>query len=103
MNYNVAAVGAEEITFPFRQAGIDCFLPCKGEALYRQIAQLMKDGYGVLFISEDALKTAPRLLETYDNHPNIALIPVPGLDASGSAGVRRMEELTEKALGQKIL
>ncbi len=103
MSYKIAAIGSEDVVFPFRQAGIDCYAPQTGDALFRQLAQLFKEGYLLLFVSEDVLSDAPNLLQLYDNAPRAAVIPIPGTGGEGSAGSRRIEEMVEKALGQKLL
>lgn len=103
MTYKIAALGEGDSVFPFLQIGIDVFAPLGGNDLLRQVAQLIKDGYALLFVSEDCLKENPILLSAYDNHPLVAIIPVPGLEKQESMGIERIQSMVEKALGQNIL
>lgn len=103
MSYKIAALGHEESVFPFRQIGVDVFTPGEGNALLRQVAQLIKEGYLLLFVSEDCLSENPVLLETYDSHPTATLVPIPGLNTQQNIGLDRIQSMVEKALGQNIL
>lgn len=103
MNYKIAALGNEEEVFPFRQIGIDVFVPLEGNALMKQVAKLIKEGYALFFVSEGCIESTPALLTAYDKHPEVAMIPIPGLEENGSWGLDRIDNMVERALGQNIL
>lgn len=101
MNYKIAAIGSEDAIFPFRQIGIDVFLPEEENDLVRQIARLVKSKY-LLFFIDETLPEIPSLLTAYDKHPAVTIIPIPGI-REGTIGLERIQSMVEKALGQNIL
>lgn len=103
MSYKVGVIGSDDDTYPFYQVGVETFPFMKGEALARQIAKLVKDGYTLLFISEECLADHTSLLHSYDKDPLVALIPIPSIHNNKNIGRQRIQEMAEKALGQKIL
>jgi len=103
MRYKIAALGQPDEVFPFLQIGIDTYTPESGNALSRQVASLVKDGYALFFVSQSCLSENPALLSSYDHHPSITIVPIPGLDSEPSLGLERIQSMVEKALGQNIL
>lgn len=103
MKYKVAVLGSFNSVLPFRQIGADVFEAAEGAALARQIAQLIKKDYALFFISEDALSEAPQVLEAYDRHAAVTIIPIPGIESAEAHGLSRVRGMVEKALGKSIL
>ena len=103
MRYKIAAMGRPDEVFPFLQIGIDTFAPEGGNALSRQVAGLVKEGYALFFVSQDCLAKNPALLSSYDHHPSVTIVPIPGLVSEQSLGLERIQSMVEKALGQNIL
>lgn len=103
MNYKAAAIGINDSVLPFLLVGIDTYEPLFGDDLFRQVAQLVREGYCLLFISEECLDKTPALLQSYDKDPHVTVIPVPGIAGSGGIGRQRISQMVEKALGKNIL
>lgn len=104
MNYKIGVIGSDADTFPFSQIGMDTFPPMGGaEELALQVARLSREGYAVLFISEELLTDAPALLKSYDKEPRPAIIPLPGITGGTGIGLSRIQSMVEKALGKNIL
>lgn len=103
MRYKIAAMGRPDEVFPFIQIGIDTFTPQSGNALQRQVAALVKEGYALFFVSQTCLSENPALISSYDHHPSVTIVPIPGLDSEPSLGLERIQKMVEKALGQNIL
>jgi len=102
MRCKIAAIGQPEEVFPFLQIGIDTFEPQSGGALARQVAGLVREGYGVFFVSQSCLEKYPALLTAYDHHPSVTLVPIPGPGAESSLGLERIQNMVARALGQNI-
>ena len=103
MKFKVAVLGGGESIFPFSQIGADVFEAEGGIALSKQVSRLVKDGYALFFISEDSLVKNTEILDAYDKHPTVTVIPIPGLESEDGFGVDRIRKRIERALGQSIL
>ncbi|NJP40679.1 hypothetical protein HCH52_06390 [Oscillospiraceae bacterium HV4-5-C5C] len=104
MNKKMAVLGSRTAALPMLQIGVP-FFEARTEpmACQRQAAELVRQGYALLLVTEDCLDRCPQLLCHYDQNPAVTVLPLAGTGtASTGLGLRRLGELMEKALGQKL-
>ena len=103
MNKKIAAVGNKESVLGFKAIGIDAF-PVEGaEEAKRVVHSLAKQGYAIVFITEQTAEGIPEIMERYAASSYPAIIPIPSNLGSNGLGMRRLKKNVEKALGADIL
>lgn len=105
MNYKIGVVGSEDAVFPFSTLGFATFSPKKTSEIRRQIQLLAKEGYGIIYISEDYLAKVPEVLSQYDQDIVPVILPIPAVADTGrqSFGKERIQKMVEQAVGTNIL
>ncbi len=93
----VCAIG-RTAQLPFQQIGVTCFKP--EENLIHQINVCSKEGYGIFYIEESLLQE--EILIYFDRHPYVTVVAIPGQQGE-KLGSKRLDQLVERALGQKII
>ena len=100
--YKVAAVGNNESVFAFKAVGIETF-PVKDAFEARKIIDdLAKDGYGLVFLTEQAAAEIPDTVKRYNKELLPAIILVPGSQDSLGIGMNAINANVEKAVGSNI-
>ncbi len=100
----IAVVGDADSIRGFAAVGLDTY-PCSPEksevaALLRRLAG---ENYGIIYITEDVFSAAEGEAERYDDRPTPAIIPIPGVGGGTGAGMRRVRDSVEKAVGSDIV
>ena len=103
MNKKIAAVGNKESVLGFKAIGIDAFPVTETEEAKRTVHSLAKEGYAVIFITEQTAQGIPEILERYAASPYPAIIPIPSNLGTTGLGMTRLKKNVEKALGADIL
>jgi len=101
--YKIAVVGDKDSIYGFASLGLSIF-PCEGEALAsKTVRELAKDGYGVIYITEELFELIPDEVEYYRDKPLPAIIPIPGVKGNTGVGMKNVSVSVEKAVGSDII
>ena len=65
--------------------------------------ELAKDGYGVIYITEELFEGLSEEVEYYRDKPLPAIIPIPGVKGNTGIGMRNVSLSVEKAVGSDII
>ena len=99
----MAVIGDKDSVMLFKAVGIDVFYETDGEKANRQIKQLARDGYGVIYLTETWYPLCADAIETFKPEPYPAIIPIPDVHGSKGTGIRNLKEYVETAVGVDIL
>jgi V/A-type H+/Na+-transporting ATPase subunit F len=100
--YKTAVLGDKDSILGFKALGVDVFHDYE-EKTPDLIDRLVKEGYAVIFITEELVKKAEAAFEKYADSPLPAIIPIPGNRGSLGIGIMNMRKAAEKAIGADIL
>ena len=103
MKYKIGVIGKQDAVLPFRMMGLETFSPKGEEALRNLILKLVRENFGVLYITEDYARQIPDVISHYDKELVPAFIPIPSLQVHTGLGKQRINKMGEKAVGQNIL
>lgn len=104
MRSKIAVVGEKASVMGFRAVGFEVFEVQDAATETEQIIdRLTKDGYGVVFITEQALSDAMHVMDKYKNSKLPAIIPIPGRDGTMGIGMTNLHKSVERAVGADIL
>ena len=99
----MAVIGDKDSVMLFKAVGIDVFYETDGEKANRQIKQLARDGYGVIYLTETLYPRCADAIEAFKTEPYPAIIPIPDVHGSQGTGIRNLKEYVETAVGVDIL
>ena len=102
-SYKIAVGGNHDAILPFQMIGFDIYPVRQVEGLGRLLAQLAKDNYGIIYLTEDYAQEIPEVLAYYQGLVTPALILIPTHKGSLGIGKQQIQDNVEKAVGQNIL
>lgn len=98
----IGAIGDRQSVQGFAALGIDvCAAVDEGE-IRRHINSMAKEGYAVIFITEQAAALAEETIGKFATAPFPAIIPIPGNRGTTGIGMERIRKNVEKAVGTNI-
>lgn len=102
--YNkIGIVGEKSVAIAFKSIGVDVFYADDSITAREQIKKLDREGYAVIFLTENLLSELTDFLERYKTRPYPAIIPVPAASGAGGMGLAGLKKDMEKAIGFDIL
>ncbi|MEJ8751857.1 V-type ATP synthase subunit F [Lagierella sp. ICN-221743] len=101
--HKVAVVGDRDSVLGFRALGVNVFTTIEADETRRIVDKLAKDGYGVIFITEQLANLIPETIERYNNEVVPAVILIPSNQGTLGIGMDRINKNVEKAVGSNIL
>ncbi len=101
--YKVAAVGKQDSVLAFKAIGIDTFAVDEPMEARKRIDTLAKDGYGLIFLTEQVASNILDTVERYKKELLPVIILVPGVEGSLGMGMDAINANVEKAVGSNIL
>lgn len=101
--HKVAVVGDRDSVLGFRALGVNVFTTIEADETRRIVNKLAKDGYGVIFITEQLANLIPETIERYNNEVVPAVILIPSNQGTLGIGMDRINKNVEKAVGSNIL
>ena len=101
--HKVAVVGDRDSVLGFRALGVNVFTTIEADETRRIVDKLAKDGYGVIFITEQLANLIPETIERYNNEVVPAVILIPSNQGTLGIGMDRINKNVEKAVGANIL
>ncbi len=102
-NGKIAAVGDIDSVLAFKALGIDVHPTIDDETTTSLVFNLAKEGYAVIFITEQAAEGIPDMLKRFATESFPAIIPIPSNRGGTGLGMRQLKQNVEKALGADIL
>ncbi len=101
--YKVAVVGDKDSVLAFRALGVDVFTTVGAQETRKTVDKIAKDGYGVIFITEQLAQLIPETIERYNNEIIPAVILIPSNQGTLGIGMDQINKNVEKAVGSNIL
>lgn len=99
----MGAVGEEDVVLAFRAIGAQTASAASPIEVRAAIHALSREGIPLIFITESAARMVPEVMERYEQSPDLALIPIPGIHGTDGFGGRRVRQRVIKAIGADIL
>ncbi len=101
--HKMAVVGARDSVLAFKALGLTVMPAQTPEEASKAVRTLVKDGYAIIFITEEMAEAIQETLSKYKTQPLPAIIPIPGSNGSNGYGMRALRDNVEKAVGADIL
>ena len=101
--YKIAVIGDKDSVLAFRALGVHVFTAIEGNDARRIIDKLAKEGYGIIYITEQLAKDIPETIQRYNNEVILAVILIPSNRGSLNIGLENINKNVEKAVGSNIL
>ena len=106
MNAKIAAFGESDIMQIFKAIGIDVYPVSDSEypdTVGRKLRQLVKEGYGVIFMTETLALKLDHLIKEYANKILPSIVVIPGLGERKDYAVRILRRAIIKAVGADVM
>ena len=103
MQYKIAIIGEKDTVYAFGMLGMNVFYTTDEAHARQLIKDIIKDNYGVIFITEKLAQQIPDVIKKYDDDFMPAFILIPSYQDSDSIGLHRIQDNMRKAVGQNIL
>jgi V/A-type H+-transporting ATPase subunit F len=103
--YKIGVVGDKASILPFKAFGFDTFSAYVStpEDSRKIVDSCARDGYGIIFITEQIAETIKETIDRYNREVVPAIILVPGNTGSLGIGRARIRANVERAVGINIL
>ncbi len=103
MRSKIAVVGEKDSVLGFKTVGFNVFETEGPQETADRIHALAKEGYGIIFVTEQALRPVKEILSEYKEAMLPAIIPIPGINGSEGIGLQNVHRSVERAVGADIL
>lgn len=100
--YKIAFLGDKKSLLLYRPAGFSLYMPEDEKDVKRLIKQLKEEEYAIVFVTEHVYRMAQETIQGFNSKFLPAIIVLPGYGEYGGAGIGRMNELIESAIGLKL-
>jgi len=103
--YKIGVVGERDTVLCFKAVGLDVFPVAEEDPEDSRLTvdRLAREGYGVIFITEQIARTIDETIERYKSQMLPAIILIPGSRGSLEIGLQKIRDNVEKAVGVNIL
>lgn len=99
----LAAVGEYDVIMPYKAVGIEIYPVTSDQEFIQKVKELIKEGVGVIFLSDKFLATAESIFEEVSTKPLPCVMSIPGPLGASEFTRRRMRNLIKKACGVDII
>ena len=103
MGNKIAVVGEKESVLGFKAVGFAVFETTAPQEAEETVRRLAQEGYGIIFITEQALAPSLPILNDYKDRRIPAIIPIPGRQGTMGLGMTSVRQSVERAVGADIL
>ncbi|WP_028273750.1 V-type ATP synthase subunit F [Atopococcus tabaci] len=103
MTHKIGVVGDKDSVLSFKMLGFDVRFATEATEARRAVDSLAKEGYGIIYLTEQLAELIPDTIRRYDALVKPAVILIPNHSGSRGIGKKRVQENVEKAVGQNIL
>jgi len=103
--YKIGVIGDKDSILAFKAFGLDVYAAYASypEDSRKIVDRLARDGYGIIFITEQIAETITETIDRYNREITPAIILIPGNTGSLGLGLARIQRNVEKAVGINIL
>ena len=101
--YKIAVMGDRDSVLGFRALGLDVFPVEEATEARRQLHQLARNDYAVIYITEQLSSLIPAEIDRYKDEVTPAIILIPGKSGSLGLGASALQSAVERAVGADIL
>ena len=99
----IGIIGDADSVLGFKVFGLDAFPCLNKEEAAANLHKIVKDEYGIIFITERYYKELDNEIDKYAELRIPAIIAIPGSDGSYGIGLSGVKRAVEKAVGADIL
>lgn len=101
--YKIAVIGDKDSILAFKALGVDVFTSYNPEETRDRVDTLAKNGYGVIFITEELASKIEQTISRYHNQTIPAIVLIPSNKGTLNIGMDNISKYVEKAVGSNIL
>lgn len=99
----IAVLGDRDSVMLWRALGIETVFADKPADIEKGIHRLARDGYKILYITEQAARLASEAIDRYKTETYPAIILIPNREGTLGLGMQAIRDNIEKAIGADIL
>jgi V/A-type H+-transporting ATPase subunit F len=103
--HKIGVIGDKDSVLFFKALGMDVY-PVSAEEPEENrkiVDHLAREGYGIIFITEQIAQTIPETIGRYNNAATPGIILIPSNSGSLGLGLKRVQDNVERAVGMNIL
>ena len=100
---SMGAVGEEDAILAFKAIGALAIPARSAQEVTEALHRLSSQKVPIIFITEAAARLSPEAISRYEQTPDVAIIPIPGIRGSDGYGKERVRANVIKAIGADIL
>lgn len=100
--YKIAVMGERDSIYGFASLGLDVY-PVSGRDEAKSCLSDLSAAYAVIYVTEQTAELISAEIAKYDEKPIPAIILIPGVHGNTGAGMARVKESVEKAVGSDII
>ncbi|MDL2232959.1 V-type ATP synthase subunit F [Ruminococcaceae bacterium OttesenSCG-928-L11] len=103
--HKIGVIGDKDSVLFFKAFGMDVFPVDESEPDENRkiVDMLARDGYGIIFITEQIASTISDTIDRYNNVITPGIILIPSNTGSLGIGLKRVSDNVERAVGMNIL
>lgn len=102
MQTKIAVIGDRGSILGFKAIGFDVFEAETDASIAELAADLAKQEYGIVFVTEELIAANPDVVEKYKDDMLPAIIPIPSRNGSLGIGMENIHRNVERAVGADI-
>ena len=103
--HKIGVIGDKDAVLCFKAFGFSVHpaILSKPEENRKVVDEMARNGFGIIFITEQIAQTIPETIDRYDKKISPAIILIPGSKGSLGVGLGRIRKNVERAVGMNIL
>ncbi len=101
--YKIAVLGSYDSIYGFAALGLDTFPVEDAKQGAEKLKTLAENNFAVIYITESLAKELSHEIAKYEERVLPAIIQIPGISGNTGAGVQKVKDCVEKAVGSDIL
>jgi V/A-type H+-transporting ATPase subunit F len=103
--HKIGVIGDKDSVLCFKAFGMDVYPVSESQAEENRkiIDSMARNGYGIIFITEQVASHVPETIDRYNKEMTPAIILIPSNAGSLGVGLERIRKNVEKAVGINIL
>jgi V/A-type H+-transporting ATPase subunit F len=102
MQTKIAVIGDRGSILGFKAVGFKVFEAEAGQSIMDLTAKLVKDDYGIIFVTEEIMAENLDVVERYKDDKLPAIIPIPSRNGTLGIGMDNIHKNVERAVGADI-
>lgn len=102
MQTKIAVIGDRGSILGFKAVGFKVFEAEAGQSIMDLTAELVKDDYGIIFVTEEIMAENLDVVEKYKDDKLPAIIPIPSRNGTLGIGMDNIHKNVERAVGADI-